>query len=129
MAATSSQTLFDEARCFSCLGAVGATQTMRIALLSQFLQGIGVSMTAQELIDYGKCFLCLPGVSLADTVELALLDQIVISGGGGTSNLSGTGSPVGVVTPDEENQIYRDTSVDTYWWATGLTSADWQQFV
>lgn len=49
-------------------------------------------------------------------------------GVGGAGNLSGSGSPVGVVTPTAIYQIYRDTDADTYYWATGLTNTDWHQF-
>ena len=46
-------------------------------------------------------------------------------GGGGSANMSGVGSPVGVVTPNAVNVWYRDTATDNYWWATGATNADW----
>jgi len=75
--------------------------------------------------------LCTP--QRQDTIN-TLLKRIAGStsgGGGGTAfqDLSGNGSPVGVVTPDAVNQKYRDSLNDTYWWATGLTNTDWQQFV
>lgn len=89
MPVTASQTLFNEAQCFSCLGAVGAAQTMRMALLLQISDVLGSPMTTQELIDQGQCYLCLPGVSLADTVELALLNNISDEIGGGGSGGSG----------------------------------------
>src|SRR6266496_4964918 len=40
---------------------------------------------------------------------------------------SGAGSPVGVKTPDFENQLYHDTVADVFWRSTGLTSADWSE--
>lgn len=46
-------------------------------------------------------------------------------GGGGSGNLSGAGAPIGVTTPTAINQWYRDTSTENYYWATGLTNADW----
>lgn len=55
----------------------------------------------------------------------------LISSGGvaGAGNLSGSGSPVGVVTPTAIYQLYRDIDTDTYHWATGLTNTDWQQMI
>ena len=50
-------------------------------------------------------------------------------GGGGSNNLIGSGSPVGVETPDYAGQYYFDTANATFWVATGLTSADWLQLV
>lgn len=50
-------------------------------------------------------------------------------GGGGSSNISGNGSPVGVVTPSTTDQWYRDNVNHTYWWSYGLTNADWEQVV
>ena len=52
-----------------------------------------------------------------------------IGGGGGTANMSGVGSPVGVVTPNGINIWYRDTGTDNYWWATGVTNTDWTPVV
>lgn len=50
-------------------------------------------------------------------------------GGGGFNNLIGSGSPVGVETPDYAGQYYFDTANATFWVATGATSADWLQLV
>lgn len=51
-------------------------------------------------------------------------------GGPGSSNaISGSGSPVGVVTPDAVNQFYRDTTGPGLWQATGLTNQDWIPWV
>ena len=50
-------------------------------------------------------------------------------GGGGLLNMSGVGSPVGAVVPNGINIWYRDTATDNYWWATGLTNADWTPVV
>ncbi len=41
------------------------------------------------------------------------------------SSQTGIGSPVGVATPAAVGQLYYDTNSDTFWRATGLTSADW----
>lgn len=51
-------------------------------------------------------------------------------GGGGDNNQSGSGSPVGVKTPDYVGQGYTDTDAPFHqWFATGLTSADWFQIL
>ncbi len=51
-------------------------------------------------------------------------------GGGGDNNQSGSGSPVGVKTPDYVGQGYTDTDAPYHeWFAIGLTSADWFQIV
>jgi hypothetical protein len=50
-------------------------------------------------------------------------------GGGSSNNISGAGSPVGVVTPDAVNQFYRDETGDVLWQSTGLTNADWLQWI
>jgi len=71
-----------------------------------------------------------------DTIN-TLLKRIAAStsgggggGGGGFQDLNGAGYPIVLgITPDAVNQKYHDTANDTYWWATGLTSADWHQFV
>lgn len=39
--------------------------------------------------------------------------------------IDGSGSPVGVVTPACDNQIYRSTTGPGFWQATGLTNNDW----
>lgn len=43
--------------------------------------------------------------------------------------LSGSGSPVGVVTPSVVGQTYFDTAGPGFWVATGLTSANWLQLI
>jgi hypothetical protein len=53
----------------------------------------------------------------------------ILAGGGGSANLSGAGSPVGVVTPTAINQFYRDTSNNTLWESTGLGASDWIQWI
>lgn len=45
--------------------------------------------------------------------------------GGSSNNISGAGSPVGVVTPDALDQFYRSTTGPGIWQAIGLTNADW----
>lgn len=56
-------------------------------------------------------------------------------GGGGiaawgqvsTAQYAGSGSPVGVVTPDAEGDVYIDTTGPGLWQATGTGSSDWTQ--
>jgi len=43
-----------------------------------------------------------------------------------TATFSGSGSPVGVVTPNGEGDLYVDTTTPALYQATGATSADWQ---
>lgn len=44
-----------------------------------------------------------------------------------TSKYSGSGSPVGVVTPDAEGDLYVDDTTPALWQATGVANTDWQQ--
>lgn len=56
-------------------------------------------------------------------------------GGGGiaawgqtsTAKFSGSGSPVGVVTPSAEGDLYTDDTTPGLWQATGAGNTDWQQ--
>lgn len=60
----------------------------------------------------------------------------VPSGGGGggiaawgqvsTAEYSGSGSPVGVVTPDASGDLYLDATTPALWQANGVTNTDWQ---
>lgn len=54
---------------------------------------------------------------------------IIFAASGSSNNTSGSGSPVGVVTPGAVNQFYRDTTTPGLWQATGLTNADWIQWI
>ena len=57
------------------------------------------------------------------------LDCQLANGGGGTSNETGSGSPVGVVTPTAIGQFYSDFTNGVLWQATGLTNTSWIQWV
>jgi len=131
MSATSSQTLYTEAKCFACIPGVTAFQTLEIAMLARTIQQLDpmAATSPQDLMDYSECYVCLSGVTQGEAIVLALLDQISqnISGGGGLTNLFGSGSPVGVVTPDGEGQFYTEQPGDLLWQATGLTDTDWIQ--
>lgn len=43
-----------------------------------------------------------------------------------TAQFSGSGSPIGVVTPSGKGDLYVDEDTPALWQATGLTNADWQ---
>jgi hypothetical protein len=128
MAATSAQSLFTAAGCLSCLGPVDAAQTMRLGLLLNILETLGVdTMTPQELMTESACFACLPGVSQGDAIELALLDQISqnIGGGGGSGAFAGVGSPEGVVTAPP-GATYLDTANGAFYAKqTGILNTGW----
>lgn len=60
--------------------------------------------------------------------SLPYFDPTASSWGGAADALfSGSGSPVGSVTPDNEGDLYVDTATPGLWQATGATSADWTQ--
>lgn len=87
-----------------------------------------MAATPQSLLTEGACFNCY-GASMVQSMELALLNRYAAaaSGGGGGSgigSIDGVGSPVGVVTPDDE-QFYRDSTAPALWQATGATNQDW----
>jgi len=132
MAATAPQTLFAEASCFCPLTAQ-AYQTMKLALLSQALTTLGVTMTLSELMDYGKCFGCL-GLTPSEQVELALLDLISANisggGGGGGGNDGGVVDPEGVVSGSQW-QFYTNTSTMNVWQkiTPGVGNTGWQLFI
>jgi hypothetical protein len=50
----------------------------------------------------------------------------LFTGSGGVGNKHGVGSPIGSVTPDAQDQLYRRTDVFELYISTGLTNADWQ---
>lgn len=86
-------------------------------------------MTQSEIMSLASCWTCL-GLSLPEAVKMVLLNEVsenISGGGGGSSNLTGVGSPVGVVTPDAVGQFYTETGGPILWQATGVTAADWQQ--
>jgi hypothetical protein len=52
--------------------------------------------------------------------------EVVGGVGSGDNNQNGSGSPVGVATPDYVGQFYLDTDTPlAIWISNGLTSADW----
>ncbi len=104
---------------------------LEIGILTNILSALGATMTTTEINTAAACFLCL-GMSLAEAQKLVLLNAIasnIPAGGVGSPNLSGAGSPVGVVTPTAINQFYRDTVGNALWISTGLTNADWTALI
>lgn len=82
------------------------------------------------------CLLSPPGKfndtkwDILQRILCATQDAASGSGGSGTgANLSGVVDPTGVATPDTVLQIYFNTATGTVWRSTGLTSADWVQFI
>jgi len=80
---------------------------------------------------------CKPGlVMLLDgTLRWLKADGTLVpvpgAGGGAwgeaaTAQFSGSGSPVGVVTPSGKGDLYVDEDAPALWQATGLTANDWQ---
>ena len=106
---------------------------MKLALLSQTLTTLGVTMTLAQLMDYGKCFGCL-GLTPAEQTELALLDLISANvsggGGGGSGNNGGVVDPEGVVS-GVQWQIYTNTALQTVWQkqSPGTGTTGWQQLI
>lgn len=111
--------------CFSCFA--DRFQVL-LYLLDQIRIGTGgAAMTTDEIAEAAKCY-CFAD---REAVSIYLLNTIssAVSGGTFSNNISGAGSPVGVVTPDAVNQFYRDTSGTGLWQSTGLTSADWINWI
>lgn len=117
MPATSSQTLYTEATCYSCLGLVTPFETMVIGALIQANTALGVTMTPQEWLDEATCYVCLPGVSQAQAIIIAMLDSISqnISGGGGGATCGAYGGGAPTFTPSGTCAIAIDTDTGTEW--------------
>lgn len=113
---------------------VSQVQALRLSKLSEILNTLNPMATdADTLMAEGACYQCL-GATPGEAVELVLLDLIQENVGGGgegaTNNQSGSGSPVGVATPDYVGQTYTDTDAPYHLWSSvGLTNADWFQIV
>ena len=83
------------------------------------------SCSPEDLVANSLCYQCIPK-GMRESVITYLLCQLANSGGGGTcAALSGADNPTGLVTPQFIGQLYHNTTDDTYWRSTGLTSADW----
>jgi hypothetical protein len=64
-------------------------------------------------------------------LKMCILQLLCLTTTGASATLTGTGSPVGVVTPTFVGQLYTDQNGPPYglWQSTGLTSADWSQLL
>jgi len=86
----------------------------------------GDTSTPSELAEKAAC-LCIPDAKQRE----AVMTYLLCLAAGGTAPpadcvmLSGVGNPTDVTTPDFVGQLYHDTDADTYYYSTGLTSADW----
>lgn len=114
--------LLDLSSCLKCIP-VGSQREVMIALLARIA---GIDPDPQNLMDLAKCMKIIPS-GMQDEVISMLLCQI---SGGVTpipdcTMLSGDGPPTGSATPSFTGQLYHDTTADTYYRSTGLTSADW----
>ena len=117
-------TVAELSACFSCL-----TKAQRDMVKTYLLAVIaGGSLDPATLMADAACFQCLT------PRQLQLLEpylMCIISGGvvpppvANCSDLSGSGDPTGVTTPDFSGQLYHDTVADSYYRSTGTTSADW----
>lgn len=125
MPATSSQTIYTEATCYSCLGLVTPFETMVIGALIQANTALGVTMTPQEWLDEATCYVCLPGVSQAKAVIIAMLDSISQNAGSGSAQMlvyTGADPTADGLIPTNINSpaiAYKlDGSSGTYVWNT-----------
>jgi hypothetical protein len=65
----------------------------------------------------------------ATLTEKVTLEQIVAKVIELVGNKNGSGSPVGVVTPFYNGQLYRDNDSLGLYQSTGLTNQDWIQWI
>jgi hypothetical protein len=128
------QEILSDSECTACSGAADIFQILEIGLLQQIATGLGVTMTQAEINAESECWTCY-GLSQAEAAIVVLLNTIAVNLGGGggggaiSANLSGAGSPVGVVTPTANNQFYRDTTGIALWQSTGLTNTSWTNWI
>lgn len=77
------------------------------------------SCNPTTLLASAKCFSCLTKKELKTAILQLLCEIYAAGGGGGGSGLtyaySGTGSPVGVITPLADAAVYFDKSTGTQW--------------
>ena len=87
-----------------------------------------MAISPNTLFEEAKCLECYSSASMAEALKLALMQRIA-EAEAARGNLSGAGSPMGVVTPDSVNQFYRDTVGNVLWQSIGLTNTDWLQWI
>lgn len=77
---SSPDTLFEEAKCFTCRGLTLA-EALKIALYRRWLLAVvpTATVTPESLEAYASCFRCYTGGSLYRLYKMAILDQITDS--------------------------------------------------
>lgn len=108
------------AKAAACYCGPSKLQQGEIVYLLQKISGD--TSTPSELAKKAACY-CFPE-KVWRAVVAYLLCQTV-NGGAACASQSGTTDPGGVVTPAFIGQLYHNTTADTYFYSTGLTSADW----
>jgi hypothetical protein len=97
---------------------------------------MALTVNTDQLMNDARCIdKCIPDgekMSVLISVLYQLLQNGTGGGGGGGSGasfLSGTGTPVGSVTPTIIGQTYLDKNTSNLWISTGLTNASWVELV
>lgn len=120
--------ILSESECTVCGGA-DMFQVVAVGILRQILVELDSPMTQAQINSESSCYVCY-GMSQSEAAIVVLLNAVAVAlGGGSGDNISGAGSPVGVVTPDTVNQWYYDTVGIAWWFSTGLTNSDWIQAI
>lgn len=81
MSATDTQTLVNEAKCYSCIGTMTNYETLDVALWRRVLLAIDpmAATDSQTLFNEAKCYSCLGEVDAAQTLRLALLRRAYLA--------------------------------------------------
>ena len=77
MAATDPQSLFNQSKCYLCVG-ISLFQALKLALLAQIslAKNAANDVTPAGLMTQGKCWPCFSNTDTGRIMELALLAQI-----------------------------------------------------
>ena len=117
------------AACFECLS-VKQLRAVRIYLKCAQLNGTKVNCSTKTLLASAiSAGLMEISEKQQMAVETYLDCQLNNSGGGGSGNLSGSGSPVGVVTPSAAGVLYADYTTPGLWESNGTTNTSWIQLI
>lgn len=120
--ATDSQTLFNAAKCYSCVGYLSEMRMLRLGLLQSIANTLNpmAATDAQSLINLTNCYSCVANASLADMLELGLLQIIANNVGsgssGGINNFTGSGAPTTQVPANGAGTYYDYTNQILYNW-------------
>ncbi len=126
------QAIIDDATCVECFIPTGMQPAVLLALLCAIRDGdTDMSCDPQALIDEATCLQCqIPdGMMFPALISVACAIAAGGTGGGACANTLGVVDPIGVVTPTCLGQFYTNTVFNSLWQATGLTNADWHQWV